>query len=390
MYLCLYYLYFISICIVIFFTQIIFMYINNLFNYIKNITHKCTVNNNILQQFYINNYGLTITTPKNGRIIFVGDIHGCYHEFLEILEKSQFQPKDDLLIILGDAIGKGPYSYKVLKYIINLGKSCILLRGNHEQIILDYYNHIKSNNSCTFYCMPSKLYTHKQFALKLNSQYLQYLNNTPIWINIPQLNILALHAGIIPLYPIYQHSSRVIMNLRRIYTTDTIIDYISKYSLSNYNYNKYSDYVYEKSILDTNKKTTTITATTTNNNSNNNNNNDSNNNNNNNFKPYYWAALYSLLPTDIYPHIIFGHDAKSKLQIHRNATGIDTGCCYGGHLSALIFNPPFLKLTSINNNNNKLDENYGINVPLNTPSTHYAKPILIHIPANKTYVPIKT
>lgn len=36
------------------------------------------------------------------------------------------------------------------------------------------------------------------------------------------------------------------------------------------------------------------------------------------------------------PHIVFGHNSRLGLQLHPLATGLDTGCVYGGQLSALV------------------------------------------------------
>jgi hypothetical protein len=44
-----------------------------------------------------------------------------------------------------------------------------------------------------------------------------------------------------------------------------------------------------------------------------------------------WGELY-----DGPPHIVFGHNARTQPQFHPWATGIDTGCVYGGRLTAMV------------------------------------------------------
>lgn len=52
------------------------------------------------------------------------------------------------------------------------------------------------------------------------------------------------------------------------------------------------------------------------------------------YRPASWAERYR---GDV--HIVFGHNARRGLQLCENATGLDTGCVYGGRLTALVLEP---------------------------------------------------
>ncbi len=77
------------------------------------------------------------------RAFVTSDIHGCFRELESLLEKMNGNFRKDRLIVLGDTIDRGPQSYEVVRKLIDLQKQfgaehCILLRGNHEQMAIDY------------------------------------------------------------------------------------------------------------------------------------------------------------------------------------------------------------------------------------------------------------
>lgn len=67
----------------------------------------------------------------------MSDIHGCYEEFIEMLELINFKNEDDLYI-LGDILDRGENPIKILQYIKNKSNIHMLL-GNHEDMMLSYY-----------------------------------------------------------------------------------------------------------------------------------------------------------------------------------------------------------------------------------------------------------
>lgn len=51
---------------------------------------------------------------KPGRLIIVGDVHGCIDELLQLLAKVSFQAEEDNLVFSGDLVNKGPGSIEVI------------------------------------------------------------------------------------------------------------------------------------------------------------------------------------------------------------------------------------------------------------------------------------
>jgi serine/threonine protein phosphatase 1 len=71
----------------------------------------------------------------NGRLIAIGDIHGCIVEFSELLDRLALEPGDQV-VLLGDLINRGPAPTKVLDLARSIGAICLL--GNHELRLLDW------------------------------------------------------------------------------------------------------------------------------------------------------------------------------------------------------------------------------------------------------------
>lgn len=68
----------------------------------------------------------------------LSDIHGLQDRFVAMLELIQFQ-KEDTLYILGDVIDRGPDGIALLQRI-RKEANMILLMGNHEHMMMQYYD----------------------------------------------------------------------------------------------------------------------------------------------------------------------------------------------------------------------------------------------------------
>ena len=67
----------------------------------------------------------------------IGDIQGCYDSFMRLLDKLDFDEQHDTLWLCGDVVSRGPRSLKTLRFIRSLGDAAITVLGNHDVNLID-------------------------------------------------------------------------------------------------------------------------------------------------------------------------------------------------------------------------------------------------------------
>ena len=250
----------------------------------------------------------------------IGDVQGCFDELMLLLDKINFDPKNDELIFAGDLINRGPKSLEVLEFCLDNKKSIEVVLGNHD-IYLLYLIHqnkknyqlapiLESKNRKKFFrwLIEKPLMLERQNnknekfiishagiphiwdledARKLNEEYLKAIKKNPggvfrnMWGDHPDL---------------WSESLRGFSRIR------VIINYFTRMRL-----------ITQKGELDLKTKVSSK---------------------NSKYKPWF---KFTKNEKDNYQ--LFGHWAALKGKTNkRNVIGLDAGCVWGGHLKAVRIN----------------------------------------------------
>lgn len=234
----------------------------------------------------------------NVPVVIVGDVHGCLEEFQELLVLSGYSESQSLrerpiVVLVGDLVNKGPYSVETVRYCRRIGAFCV--RGNHDDTLIHWALIAKGRKAreANEMMMPPKY----EYLNALDSDDLDWLVQLPYSITIPQYSARIVHAGIVPGVPLEHQRGTDLYRMRNVIPQTSLDDDNSSSSSRSAVVSWHGTDSAKEGVA--------------------------------------WAENYA----DADYHVFFGHDAKRGLQHAHQATGLDTGCCYGNAISSLLSLP---------------------------------------------------
>jgi hypothetical protein len=221
------------------------------------------------------------------RTIVVSDIHGCLQELDALLSSCAFLRGTDRLVLIGDLMDRGPDPVGVVRRARELGAETV--RGNHDDKHLRWRDHEARKATRPAYRNPMRPLSEaaQNANAALTDEDLAYLRATPYSLALDG-NWIAVHAGLATNRPLSEQKPDVLMRVRYVNEEGHLA-------------NAGTDW---KAPPDA----------------------------------HLWATRWPGPQSVVYGHIV--HDlARPRVDEPRPGVwcyGIDTGCCFGGRLTALL------------------------------------------------------
>jgi len=118
----------------------------------------------------------------------IGDIQGCYQSFTQLLKKIQFNPFSDQLVLAGDMINRGSDSLATMNYILKNQQSIRAVLGNHDLHFLAVaHNSQPLGEKDTFKDILQS--TDRNLII-------DWLSNQPVALYLEDYDTMIVHAGL--------------------------------------------------------------------------------------------------------------------------------------------------------------------------------------------------
>lgn len=153
------------------------------------------------------------------KTIVIGDIHGCYNELKDLLltleMEGVYNKNTDKLIFLGDYIDRGKDSRLVVEFVRSLQKNndnVIALKGNHEDMLLDYY---KGVDDCwTFNGCEETIESYRGYNEQFHDD-VKWMRDLPLYHK--DKHFVYVHAGIDVDKPLGQQNKHTLLWVREAF-----------------------------------------------------------------------------------------------------------------------------------------------------------------------------
>ena len=120
----------------------------------------------------------------------IGDVQGCDSELGTLLATLRFSADRDRLWFVGDLVNRGPQSLQVLRRIRALGDAATVTLGNHDLHLLAVaFGRAKIRGDDTIDTI---------LAATDRDNLLEWLGSRPLFHEDPELNVCMVHAGLAP------------------------------------------------------------------------------------------------------------------------------------------------------------------------------------------------
>ena len=121
-------------------------------------------------------------------LYLIGDVQGCDTALGRLLDEIAFSPSRDRLVLLGDLVNRGPESLAVLRRVTALGDAAACLLGNHDLHLLVVSQGVRRPHRTD--TLGDILTAPDRDAL------LDWLRHRPLALH--ERGVLMVHAGVLP------------------------------------------------------------------------------------------------------------------------------------------------------------------------------------------------
>lgn len=122
----------------------------------------------------------------------IGDVQGCDRALARLIERIAFDPARDELVFVGDLVNRGPHSLEVLRRVRALGSSARTVLGNHDlHLLMVAEGHGKKRHDDTLDAI---------LAAPDRDELLDWLRRQPMMLRAGEAAVV--HAGLLPTWTI--------------------------------------------------------------------------------------------------------------------------------------------------------------------------------------------